>query len=77
MSKADDTTARAERISGDGNVLRSPATAWADGRRVTIDGNFPNKTFPELCKKVFDKDNNDFFSADEILAVTGHVSVPG
>ncbi len=48
-----------------------PATAWAAEEGVAIDAsNFPNKTFRNYIQKVFDKDNNDFFSADEIAAVT-------
>ena len=48
-----------------------PATAWAAEEGVAIDeSNFPNKTFRNYIQKVFDKDNNDFFSADEIAAVT-------
>ena len=48
-----------------------PATAWAAEEEVAIDeSNFPNKTFRNYIQKVFDKDNNDFFSADEIAAVT-------
>ena len=44
-----------------------PATAWAAEEGVAIDeSNFPNKTFRNYIQKVFDKDNNDFFSADEI-----------
>ena len=48
-----------------------PATAWAAEEGVAInESNFPNKTFRNYIQKVFDKDNNDFFSADEIAAVT-------
>ena len=48
-----------------------PATAWAAEEGVAIDeSNFPNKTFRNYIQQVFDKDNNDFFSADEIAAVT-------
>lgn len=48
-----------------------PATAWAAEEGVAIDeSNFPNKTFRNYIQKVFDKDNNDFFSADEIADVT-------
>ena len=48
-----------------------PATAWAAEEGVAIDeSNFPNKTFRNYIQKVFDKDNNSFFSADEIAAVT-------
>ena len=48
-----------------------PATAWAEEEGVAIDAsNFPNKTFRNYIQQVFDKDNNDFFSADEIAAVT-------
>lgn len=48
-----------------------PVTAWAAEEGVAIDAsNFPNKTFRNYIQKVFDKDNNDFFSADEIAAVT-------
>ena len=50
-----------------------PATAWAAEEGVAIDAsNFPNKTFRNYIQKVLDKDNNDFFSADEIAAVTEH-----
>ena len=47
-----------------------PATAWAAEEGVAIDAsNFPNKTFRNYIQKVFDKDNNDFFSADEIACL--------
>lgn len=53
-------------------MLRTAACdGLGSGRRVAIDAsNFPNKTFRNYIQKVFDKDNNDFFSADEIAAVT-------